>query len=61
MKLHDVGIWRNHSDARPASSGPGHKTAARATATVYSEWRIERLKLEIADEVDEWSITQWED
>lgn len=55
------GIWRQQSDARPASGGPGHKAAQRATLSMYSEWRIERLKLEIGDRVDERSIVAWED
>lgn len=60
MNRHGVGIWRKHSDARPASSGHGHKAAARATASMYTEWGIERLRLEIANGVDGWGITQWE-
>ncbi|KAL6717873.1 hypothetical protein ACLMJK_003958 [Lecanora helva] len=54
-------IWRHHSDARPASQGPGHKTAARKTISMYNEWRIERLKLEIGHGVESWRIGEWED
>lgn len=55
------GIWRQQSDARPASVGPGHKAAMRATVSMYSEWKIERLKLEIGEGVNEWSIVPWKD
>lgn len=55
------GIWRNFADARPASVGPGHKEAMRATINMYSEWTLERLKFEIGDDAASWSITPWED
>ncbi len=61
MLTSQVGIWRTQSDARPVSAGPDHRAAARAIVSMYIEWRIERLKLEVGDDVDEWSISQWED
>lgn len=56
-----IGIWRKHEDARPASAGPGHKAAMRATISMYSEWKIEQLKFVIEDDVSNWYIQQWED
>lgn len=56
-----LGIWRSFADARSASVGPGHKEAIRASASMYTELRLERLRLEIGDEAGAWSITPWED
>ena len=56
-----LGIWRNQADARPASMGAGHKAAMRATISLYSEWKIERLKLEIGERVNKWNVVEWED
>ncbi|KAL9101096.1 MAG: hypothetical protein Q9163_003611 [Psora crenata] len=52
-------VWRKYEDARPASIGPGHKAAMRATMNLYTEWRIERLKLTIEDNAAGWSIEEW--
>lgn len=58
-------VWRDFKDARPASSGEGHKAAARATIQMYTEWKIERLRLMIDDDgvggVGTWSIRPWEE
>ncbi|CAF9941239.1 hypothetical protein IMSHALPRED_002486 [Imshaugia aleurites] len=53
-------IWRNFADARPASVGPGHRDAMRATINMYTEWKLERLRFEIDDGARAWSITPWE-
>ena len=53
-------IWRDFADARPASLGPGHKEATRATIDMYTEWKLERLRFEIGDGASSWSITSWE-
>ncbi len=55
-----TGIWRRQQDARPGSIGPGHKAATRATSSMYTEWKIERLAIVIEDGVSEWSIVPWE-
>lgn len=56
----ETGIWRKQQDARPGSVGPGHKAAARATSSMYTEWEIERLAIVIEDGVRKWSIVPWE-
>lgn len=56
----ETGIWRKEQDARPGSVGPGHKAAARATSSMYTEWEIERLAIVIEDGVKQWSIVPWE-
>lgn len=58
---HPPGIWRDFADARPASVGPGHKEAMRATIDMYTEWKLERLRFEIDDGAGAWRITPWED
>ncbi|KAL8780697.1 MAG: hypothetical protein Q9213_006343 [Squamulea squamosa] len=52
-------IWRQREDAQPGSSGEGHKAAMRATINMYSEWQVERLKLTVGDNVEDWNITPW--
>ncbi|KAL9071300.1 MAG: hypothetical protein Q9161_004316 [Pseudevernia consocians] len=54
-------IWCNSADARSASVGPGHKEAMRASTSMYTELKLERLRLEIGDGAKAWSITPWED
>ena len=56
-----LGIWRNHADARSASVGPGHKEAIRASVKMYAELKLERIRFEIADGADGWSITPWDE
>ncbi|KAL8766806.1 MAG: hypothetical protein Q9209_006545 [Squamulea sp. 1 TL-2023] len=52
-------IWRRREDAQPGSSGEGHKAAMRATINMYSEWQVERLKLIVGDNVENWDIIAW--
>ena len=33
----------------------------RATINMYTEWKLERLTLVIADNVESWSIVAWEE
>lgn len=54
-------VWRNQEDARIGSVGEAHRRAAGATRFLYTEWRIERLRLLIKDEVKNWEIGQWVD
>ncbi|KAL9011581.1 MAG: hypothetical protein Q9173_003583 [Seirophora scorigena] len=54
-------IWRRREDAHPGSSGEGHKAAMRATINMYSEWHIERFKLVVGDNVEQWILTPWTD
>ena len=53
------GIWNKFEDAQQGSKGERHREAAKATADLYSEWRVERLGLEIGEDVNQWSITEW--
>lgn len=55
------GIWRNHADARAASLGPGHKEAIRASVKMYTELKLERIRFDIGDDANTWSITPWEE
>lgn len=52
-------VWRNQHDARHGSVGPAHKKATAATRFLYSEWGIERLRLRITDDAEEWKISEW--
>lgn len=60
-----TGVWRRQADARPGSGGTGHKAAMRATMSMYTEWKVERLKLVIAGDgaggLGAWSISEWEE
>jgi hypothetical protein len=48
-------------DARIGSVGEAHRRAAGAARSLYTEWRIERLKLLIKDDAADWEITPWVD
>ncbi|KAE8452374.1 hypothetical protein EG329_001074 [Mollisiaceae sp. DMI_Dod_QoI] len=52
-------VWRNAEDARRGSVGVAHKKAAGATRLLYTEWKIERLRLTINDDATDWEITEW--
>lgn len=54
-------VWRTLEDARIGSVGEAHRRAAGAARSLYTEWRIERLKLLIKDDAAAWEITQWVD
>jgi len=54
-------VWRNLEDARIGSVGPAHRRAAGAARVLYTEWKIERLRLVIQDDVQGWEIKQWVD
>ncbi|KAL8933986.1 MAG: hypothetical protein Q9216_006126 [Gyalolechia sp. 2 TL-2023] len=54
-------VWRRREDAAPGSSGEGHKAAMRATIKMYSEWNIERLKLVVTEDAEQWDIIPWVD
>ncbi|KAL2267858.1 hypothetical protein VTJ83DRAFT_5135 [Remersonia thermophila] len=53
-------IWRSLEDARKGGTGPAHRKAAGAARSLYSFWKIDRLKLTIRDDVSGWEITNWE-
>ncbi|TVY46223.1 UPF0643 protein [Lachnellula occidentalis] len=54
-------VWRNLHDARIGSVGEAHRKAAGAARQLYTEWKIERLRLLIKGDAKEWEITQWVD
>jgi len=51
-----AGIWNTGEDAKRGGRGEGHREAARATVKLYSEWRVERLRFEIGENAEQWSI-----
>lgn len=52
-------VWDRFKDAQRGGKGEGHREAAKATANLYSEWRVERLGLQISEHADSWAITEW--
>jgi len=52
-------LWRSLHDARVGSVGEAHRAAANAARHMYTEWRIERLRLTIKDDIKEWDISEW--
>ncbi|TVY88455.1 UPF0643 protein [Lachnellula willkommii] len=52
-------VWRSLHDAKIGSVGEAHRQAAGAARQLYSEWKIERLRLLIKDDAKEWEISQW--
>ncbi|KAF7868649.1 hypothetical protein EAF04_005180 [Stromatinia cepivora] len=54
-------VWRSSRDAKIGSVGPHHRAAANAARHMYTEWKIERLRLLVKDDIKEWEIEQWVD
>ncbi|KAI9778925.1 MAG: hypothetical protein M1835_004809 [Candelina submexicana] len=54
-------VWRDRDDAKRGGAGEGHRQAMRATAGLYTEWKVERLRLNIEKGAYEWSIVEWVD
>ncbi|KZL77729.1 UPF0643 protein [Colletotrichum tofieldiae] len=54
-------VWRSRPDAVKAGHGPAHRRASRATASMYSFWRIDRHRLIIRDGAESWEIVDWVD
>ncbi|KAI9722295.1 MAG: hypothetical protein M1812_001767 [Candelaria pacifica] len=54
-------VWRDRDDAKRGGAGEGHRRAMRATAGLYTEWKVERLRLAIEKGAHEWSIVEWFD
>ena len=61
LKLMFVGVWREQADAKRGSQGEGHRQSVRFTSKLYTEWRVERLKLVIGENGKSLEITDWED
>ena len=55
-----IGVWNKFEDAQRGGRGEGHREAAKATANMYLEWKVERLGLEIGENANHWSIREWE-
>lgn len=60
-QLSTSGIWRDRGDAKRGSIGQGHEEARRATINMYSEWKLERLTLEIGVNVESWTVVDYEE
>ncbi|WYZ35288.1 hypothetical protein EsH8_I_001564 [Colletotrichum jinshuiense] len=54
-------VWRSRPDASKAGHGQAHRRASRATASMYSFWRIDRHRLVIRDGASSWEIVDWVD
>ncbi|ROT36698.1 hypothetical protein SODALDRAFT_340922 [Sodiomyces alkalinus F11] len=54
-------FWRSRGDAVRAGQGPAHRKAARATASMYSFWRIDRHKLTVREGAESFEFIDWED
>ncbi|KAJ3577353.1 hypothetical protein NPX13_g3215 [Xylaria arbuscula] len=52
-------VWRSQEDARKGGIGPAHRRAAAAARDLYSHWKIDRHRLIIHDNVENWEITDW--
>ncbi|KAI1504516.1 hypothetical protein F5X99DRAFT_17951 [Biscogniauxia marginata] len=52
-------LWRSQEDARKGGIGPGHRRAAAAARDLYSHWKIDRHRLIIRDDVQNWEIIDW--
>jgi hypothetical protein len=56
-----VGVWRAREDASSGVTGSGHAQAMRETWKLYTEWKVERLKLAVGVNALHWEIIKWQD
>ncbi|KAK6858424.1 hypothetical protein PG995_006123 [Apiospora arundinis] len=54
-------VWRSLHDARAGGVGPAHRKAAGAARHLYTDWKIDRHRLTIRDELSSWEIVNWTD
>lgn len=54
-------VWRSRGDAIRAGHTPGHRKAARATAAMYAEWKIDRHRLVVGEGARRWRLVDWRD
>jgi hypothetical protein len=54
-------VWRAIDDSKRGSAGKGHRQAAKEARALYTEWKIERLRLKIGPGAKTWEIVEWED
>jgi hypothetical protein len=54
-------IWHSRDHAVRGSKGQWHKRAARATASLYSYWKIERLRLTVREGAAGIDFAEWVD
>ena len=56
-----TGVWREQADAKRGSQGEGHRQSVRSTSKLYTEWKVERLRLLIGENGQHLEITDWKD
>ena len=56
-----IGVWRSRDDAIKANKQPAHGEAAQATSALYRKWKIERFRLVIGKDAEQWSLLGWND
>lgn len=54
-------LWRSPADAHKAGHGAQHRKASSSVRSLYQEWRIERYRLVIDDDVKNWEVIEWKD
>ncbi|KAH8649928.1 hypothetical protein BX600DRAFT_517156 [Xylariales sp. PMI_506] len=54
-------VWRSQHDAKKGGVGPAHRKAAGAARHLYTDWKIDRHRLVIRDNLQSWEITNWVD
>ncbi|KAJ5799411.1 uncharacterized protein N7518_001479 [Penicillium psychrosexuale] len=54
-------IWRSRNDARLGGLGPWHAQARAAAAVMYEQIRFTTLRLDIADGVQSWKLSDWKE
>ncbi|CAK7215923.1 hypothetical protein SBRCBS47491_002653 [Sporothrix bragantina] len=54
-------LWRTPADAHKAGHGAQHRKASGSVRSLYKEWRIERYRLVIGDDIESWEVVEWKD
>ncbi|KAL7628454.1 hypothetical protein AAE478_002657 [Parahypoxylon ruwenzoriense] len=53
-------LWKSQEHAIKGGVGPAHRKAAGAARSLYTNWKIDRHRLIIRDDVQSWDIIDWE-
>ncbi|KAI0126230.1 hypothetical protein BJ170DRAFT_464387 [Xylariales sp. AK1849] len=54
-------VWRSLHDAKKGGVGPAHRKAAGAARHLYTEWKIDRHRLIVRDDLQSWELVDWVD
>ncbi|KAI5818625.1 hypothetical protein BZA77DRAFT_306071 [Pyronema omphalodes] len=54
-------VWRDREDAKRGGAGEGHRRAMERVRGLYTEWKVERLRLVVMEGARDWRTEEWTD